>query len=168
MRIPIFLCASWISFSGFCSSNASFPDDIENMVRVKQSIIPGRDVVLPESTPTFLQETVKMYNWINNGQGTTINIFVPENKVSAYKTHGPYEDGVTAVAIYEDQDIIFVTEHLAGEPLYGTYDRLGNDISHTHPSFNVSTCNACHNGYRDICRGGTCATPIIDVFKPKK
>jgi hypothetical protein len=45
------------------------------MILVKQSVIPGKDVILPKETPLFLQETVKMYNWINNGEGTKLNIF---------------------------------------------------------------------------------------------
>jgi len=101
---------------------ASFPKDIDKMVLVKESMIPGKDVVLPEETPLFLQETVSMYNWINDGEGTKLNIFVPKYKLQEYKNHGPYSDGVTSVAIYEDQDIVFVTEHLGGEPLYGTYN----------------------------------------------
>ncbi|RXJ73289.1 hypothetical protein CS022_11070 [Veronia nyctiphanis] len=163
----IFCALMLISGASFAVSNATFPENLDEMVLVKQSVIPAKDVVLPESTPTFLQETVKMYNWINHGQGTKINIFVPENKLSSYGEHGPYDDGTTAVAIFEDQDIIFVTEHLAGEALYGTYDRVGNDISHTHPSLHVETCYSCHIGYKEICRGGTCSTPIIDVFTNK-
>jgi hypothetical protein len=151
----------------FGDSLASFPKDLKSMILVKQSVIPGKDVVLPPETPLFLQETVKMYNWINNGQGTKLNIFVPKAKLEAYKNHGPYEDGVTAVAIYEDQDIIFVTEHLGGETLYGTFDRAGNDISKSHPSFAVDACYRCHNGYAEICKGGTCATPIIELFDNK-
>jgi hypothetical protein len=146
-------------------SLASFPKDIKSMILVKQSIIPGKEVTLPPETPLFLQETVKMYNWINQGQGTKLNIYVPVEKLEAYQQHGPYADGITAVAIYEDQDIVFITEHLAGETLYGTFDRQGNDISHTHPSFAIETCYRCHDGYSEICKNGTCATPIIDIFK---
>lgn len=146
------------------TSIASFPDDIDSMILVKQSVLPGNDVVLPPNTALFVQETVKMYNWINNGQGTKLNIFVPKERVKAYKNHGPYPDGITAVAIYEDQDIIFVTEHLAGEAMYGTYDRNGNDISSQHPSFATEVCYACHLGHQDICINGTCAVPIIEIF----
>lgn len=137
----------------------------KNMVLVKESMIPGKDVILPKETPLFLQETVSMYNWINEGKGTKLNIYIPKDKVELYKTHGPYPDGLTAIAIYEDQDIVFVTEHFQGEPMYGTFDREGNDISNTHPSLNVNACYKCHEGYSDICINGTCATPIIDIFK---
>ncbi len=149
----------------FAESLASFPKNIDKMVLVKESIIPAKDVVLPKETPLFLQETVAMYNWINNGKGTKLNIFVPPEKIEEYAQHGPYSDGITAVAIYEDQDIVFVTEHLSGEPLYGTYDRYGNDISNAHPSFNIKVCYECHRGYRDICKYGTCAnSSIINIF----
>lgn len=149
----------------FATSQASFPKNIKSMVLVKQSVIPGKDVVLPKETPLFLQETVSMYNWINNGKGTKLNIFIPKNKLKAYSNHGPYADGVTAVAIYEDQNIIFVTEHLAGQPLYGVYNRKGKDISSTHPSLAIKTCYQCHEGHADICKNGTCAVPIISIFK---
>jgi hypothetical protein len=149
----------------WAASQATFPKNIKSMVLVKESVIPGKDVVLPKETPMFLQETVKMYNWINKGQGTKLNIFIPKNKLAQYKKHGPYSDGITAVAIYEDQDIIFVTEHIAGQPLYGVYSRKGKDISGSHPSLSIDTCYRCHEGYADICKNGTCAVPIIGAFK---
>ncbi len=151
----------------FAESIASYPINLESWILVKESIIPGKDVELPEETPLFLQNTVKTYNWINSGQGTKLNIFVPKKKLEAYKSHGPYEDGPTAVGIYEDSNIVFVTEHIAGEAIYGTYNRKGEDISDTHPSFRVGICIQCHTENKDICINGTCATPIIDVFKKR-
>jgi hypothetical protein len=164
IKLILTLALSSILFAGSLSDNIK---NLKDMVLVKESMIPGKDVVLPKGTPLFLQETVSMYNWINDGKGTKLNIYVPKDKVELYKTHGPYPDGLTAIAIYEDQGIIFVTEHYAGEPFYGTFDREGNDISKTHPSFNVGTCYKCHEGYADICINGTCATPVIDIFKSK-
>jgi len=160
-----------IIFLVFCTSQssaesiASFPKDLNSWVLVKESIIPGKDVILPDDTPLFLQETVKTYNWINDGKGTKLNIYIPKAKLNLYKNHGPYPDGPTAVGIYEDSDIVFVTEHIAGEPIYGTYDRNGKDISDTHPSFKVEICSQCHLANSSICQNGTCATPIIDIFK---
>ncbi|HEX5329265.1 hypothetical protein [Sulfuricurvum sp.] len=164
MRFILFLFLTSCS-SLFATSQASFPKNIKSMVLVKQSIIPGKDVVLPKETPLFLQETVSMYNWINNGKGTKLNIYIPKNKLKSYASHGPYADGITSVAIYEDQNIIFVTEHLAGQPLYGVYDRKGKDLSGTHPSLSIKTCYQCHEGHADICKNGTCAVPIIGIFK---
>jgi len=164
IKILFILSVSTILFAG---SLADYIKNLKEMVLVKESMIPGKDVVLPKDTPLFVQETVSMYNWINNGKGTKLNIYVPKDKVELYKTHGPYPDGLTAIAIYEDQGIIFVTEHYEGEPIYGTFDRDGNDISKSHPSLNVATCYKCHEGYADICINGTCAVPIIDTFKKK-
>ena len=79
-----------LSLETFADSLASFPKDIDKMVLVKESVIPGRDVVLPKETPLFLQETVGMYNWINEGKGTKLNIFVPKNKLKEYANHGRY------------------------------------------------------------------------------
>lgn len=159
-----FLIAALPSIAS-AQSVADFPAGWEHSwILVKESIMPGNDVVLPDDTPLFIQETVKTYNWINNGEGTKLNIYIPPEKLEQYKTHGPYDDGATAIATYEDSDIVFVTEHIAGEPIYGTYDRNGNDISQSHPSFRINKCLECHNGYRDVCIGGTCAVPIIDIF----
>lgn len=166
--LRIFLLGFLLSNSLLAESIASFPKNLRDWILVKESVIPGKDVVLPPETPLFLQDTVKTYNWINDGKGTKLNIYVPKEKLEAYKNHGPYEDGPTAVGIYEDSNIIFVTEHIAGEPVYGTYDRKGNDISDTHPSFQTKVCNRCHHSNRDICINGTCATPIIDIFKKNK
>jgi len=146
---------------------ADYKENLKDMVLVKESMIPGKDVVLPKDTSLFVQQTVSMYNWINDGKGTKLNIYIPKDKVELYKTHGPYPDGLTAIAIYEDQGIVFVTEHFQGEPMYGTFDREGHDISHTHPSLNVETCYSCHENYADICINGTCSVPVIDVFKKK-
>ena len=164
LQIKIILFTFYSSFC-FADSIASFPTDLKNFILVKESIIPGRNVELPKGTSLFIQNTVKTYNWINNGQGTKLNIYVPKGKLEAYKKHGPYSDGITAVAIYEDSNIIFVIEHIAGEAIYGTYNRKGEDISHTHPSFNTTLCIQCHTENKDICVNGTCATPIIDIFK---
>lgn len=145
-------------------SIASFPAEYTKWILVKESFIPGKDVELPEDTALILQETVRTYNWINKGQGTKFNIYVPENKLGAYSAHGPYEDGPTAVGIFEGSDIIFVIEHLIGDPVYGTYDREGNDISTHHPSFNIDVCIRCHTENSAVCGNGTCARPVIDVF----
>ncbi len=153
------------SYTFAANSILNYIKNINNMVLVKESMIPGKDIILPKNTPLFLQETVSIYNWINEGKGTKINIYVPKDKVELFKKHGPYPDGLTAIAVFEDQGIVFVTEHLVGEPIYGTYDLEGNDISNSHPSLNTNTCYNCHENYEDICINGTCSVPIIDIFK---
>ena len=162
--LPTIIILMFYSSLSIAESIASFPNDLKNWILVKESIIPGKGVELPKETPLFLQNTVKTYNWINNGQGTKLNIYVPKEKLEAYKSHGPYEDGATAVGIYEDSNIIFVTEHIAGEAIYGTYNRKGEDISDTHATFGVNICIQCHTENTDICINGTCAVPIIDIF----
>lgn len=168
---PVASCFCLLLTSVFCfaQSIASFPHDYRNWVLVKESVMPGKNVKLPPETPIFLQNTVKTYNWVNDGRGTKLNIFVPPEKLEDYKKHGPYDDGITAVGVYEDSNIVFVTEHFAGEALYGVYNRKGEDISHTHPSLNVKVCVQCHTENKDICINGTCTVPIIDLFtKPKQ
>ncbi len=69
-----------VSSSVYASSMASFPNNWEDYVLVKRSIIPASDVVLPPETPTFIQQTVKTYNWTNGGKGTNLSIYVPQKK----------------------------------------------------------------------------------------
>ncbi|RKF18819.1 hypothetical protein DBZ36_10530 [Alginatibacterium sediminis] len=158
-------CISSLSLTAFAASIASYPADWRDWPVVGESMVPGRDVVLPEETPLFIQEAVAAYNWINDGQGTKLTTHVHPDKIEQYKTHGPYSDGITVVGVYEKPGVVFVTEHLSGKPIYGTYDVNGKDISSTHPTFEPQYCESCHNTYQDICINGTCSVPVIDLFK---
>jgi len=165
----VVLCVAVVHGFGISSvsaaSVASYPANWHSWPVVKESMVPAADVVLPPDTPLFIQETVKAYNWINDGKGTKLTIHVHPDKLEQFKTHGPYSDGPTAVGVYESPDVVFVTEHLAGEAIYGTYDSHGKDISDTHEEFTPRFCTSCHDAYKDICINGTCATPVIDLFE---
>ncbi|UPQ89266.1 hypothetical protein [Vibrio sinaloensis] len=145
-------------------SLASFPEDFLEWPVVKESVNLPADTVLPPETSLFIQESVRAYSWINDGQGSPLTIRVNPAKIEQYKTHGPYSDGITAVAVSEAQGIVWVTEHIAGEAVYGSYNRQGEDISHTHPSLQPSFCQSCHSTYKDICVNGTCAEPVLGVY----
>ncbi len=112
---------------------ASYPEGWQDWPVVKESQNLPADTVLPPETSLFIQESVRSYSWINNGQGSPLKIRVNPQKIEQYKTHGPYTDGPTAVAISEVDGIVWVTEHIGGMAIYGSYDRQGKDISHTHP-----------------------------------
>ena len=145
-------------------SDAIYPKDWRTWTKVKQTFIPSADTPLPKNIPPLFVETIRMYNWINDGKGTRLDIYVNPAVLEAYKTHGPYPDGVTAVGVYADVGIVFVTQHLLGEALYGTYDTEGKDLSDQNNTFNPATCYRCHLGYRDICVNGTCAVPDPSVL----
>ncbi len=153
-----------LSAQTVADSLASYPKDWPNWPVVKESVNLPADVVLPPDTSLFIQESVKSYSWINNGQGSPLTIRVPPNKVEQYKTHGPYTDGFTAVAVSEVEGIIWVTEHVGGEAIYGSYNRKGEDISATHPSLEPEFCAGCHTRYKDICVNGTCTEPVLKVY----
>lgn len=140
-------------------AEASFPKDWSSWTKVKETFIPDAETPLPEGLPPLFVDTIRSYNWINDGKGTRLDIYVNPKVIEAYKTHGPYPDGPTAVGVYADVGVVFVTEHLMGEALYGTYDLKGNDITGSHPSFAASYCHRCHEGYAEACKGGTCAVP---------
>ena len=148
------------------TSTASFPAEWKTWTLVKETAIPGRDVPIPDGLPPLFVDTIKTYNWINDGKGTVLRIYVNPKKLDAYRTHGPYTDGPTAVAIYAEVGVLFVTEHLLGEPIYGTYDLGGRDLSSTHPTLSVDVCSRCHVGYAETCGGGTCAVPADPLPTP--
>ena len=127
------LTLSAASLTAFAASMASYPEGWQDWPVVKESQNLPADTVLPPDTSLFIQESVRAYSWINNGQGSPLTIRVNPQKIEQYKTHGPYTDGPTAVAISEVDGIVWVTEHIGGMAIYGSYDRQGKDISHTHP-----------------------------------
>lgn len=159
----LFAVASLVN-SAYAESIASFPSDFLDWPVVKESANLPADAVLPPDTSLFIQESVKAYSWINDGQGSPLTIRVNPNKLAEYQTHGPYSDGPTAVAVSEAQGIVWVTEHIGGEAVYGSYNRQGEDISHQHPSLQPSFCQSCHSTYKDICINGTCAEPVLDIY----
>lgn len=124
-------------------SVASYPQDWRSWPIANVSMVPGKDVVLPADTPLFIQEAVAAYNWINDGKGTKLTTYVHPDKVAQYASHGPYSDGVTVVGVYETPGVVFVTEHIAGQAIYGTYDTNGQDISALHPTFEPEFCGRC-------------------------
>ncbi|MGC9494470.1 hypothetical protein, partial [Vibrio genomosp. F10] len=111
----------------YAESDASFPEGWDQWPIVKESVNLPADTVLPPDTSLFIQESVRAYAWINNGQGSPLTIRVNPEKLEQYQTHGPYTDGPTVVAVSEVQGIVWVTEHIDGLALYGSYDREGKD-----------------------------------------
>ncbi len=154
--------------SAYADSDASYPEGWENWPVVKESMNLPADTVLPPDTSLFIQESVRAYAWINNGQGSPLTIRVNPAKLEQYKIHGPYTDGPTVVAVSEVDGIIWVTEHIGGLALYGSYDRKGKDISSTHPSLEPSFCSSCHTTYKDICINGTCTEPVLASYTDNK
>ncbi|WP_204244001.1 hypothetical protein [Vibrio galatheae] len=151
----------------YAESDASYPEGWESWPVVKESMNLPADTVLPPDTSLFIQESVRAYAWINEGRGSPLTIRVNPNKLEQYKTHGPYTDGPTVVAVSEVEGIIWVTEHIGGLALYGSYDRQGQDISSRHPSLEPSFCASCHTTYKDICINGTCAEPVLATYTDK-
>ncbi len=165
---PLFLLlAAFGASSSMAASMASYPAGWESWPVVKESMNLPADTVLPPDTSLFIQESVRAYSWINNGQGSPLTIRVNPEKLAQYKTHGPYTDGPTAVAVSEVQGIVWVTEHIGGMAIYGSYDRSGKDVTSMHSSLEPSFCQSCHTTYKDICINGTCAEPVMNVFKDK-
>lgn len=146
-----------LSTSLKAESIASYPVGWEFWPIVKETIIYPENSDLPVETTLFAQETFRAYSWINDGQGSSLTIRVHPAKIKQYLHRGPYSDGPTVVAISEEADMIRVTEHIAGEPIYGSYNHKGEDISHTHPTLKPGYCNSCHTSYKDICRDGVCS-----------
>lgn len=163
--IGLLAIAPWSQL--IAESIASFPKGWESWPVVNETVSLPADTVLPPGTSMFIQESVKAYTWINNGQGSPLTIYVHPDKLEQYKTHGPYSDGPTAVAYLHAEQIVWVTEHVGGMPVYGSYDPMGNDVSSRHPSLEANFCDSCHSTYEDICVNGTCGEPVLEVFDAK-
>ncbi|CZF81304.1 hypothetical protein GMA8713_01784 [Grimontia marina] len=161
----VFALTFSINSVSYADSVASYPEGWETWPVVKESMNLPADTVLPPDTSLFIQEAVRSYSWINDGQGSPLTIRVNPAKLEQYKTHGPYTDGPTVVAVSEVQGIIWVTEHFSGLPLYGSYNRKGEDISNMHPSLEPEFCARCHDTYKDICINGTCTEPVLSSYE---
>lgn len=170
LKAVLMFAMAFLTLAGqaVAASDASYPEGWEKWPVVKESMNLPADTVLPPDTSLFIQESVRAYAWINEGKGSPLTIRVNPEKLEQYKTHGPYSDGPTVVAVSEVQGIIWVTEHIGGLALYGSYDRKGNDITSMHPSLEPSFCESCHTTYKDICINGTCAEPVLSTYDDKK
>lgn len=139
-------------------SDAEMPTGWENWPVVKEGAIPDNQTAIPADLPPIVQETVKTYNWVNDGKGTAYLVRIHPDKLEAYQSGATeFADGPTAILDLTDIGVLFITEHLVNEPLYGTYSYKGDDLTGAHPSLGTQTCVACHSGYTDVCVAGVCA-----------
>jgi hypothetical protein len=139
-------------------SDAAFPKDWASWPIQHSSAIPGSSTPIPTNVPPIVQETIKTYNWVQDGKGSKYNVRVNPTQMSGYKAHnGKFQDGPTAVLELTDIKVLLVTEHLLGGPVYGAYSYDGKEISGAHPSLSPKKCQACHTGYGEACVNGACS-----------
>lgn len=139
--------------------DAAFPKGWESWPVVAQGAIPGKDTPIPADAPAIVKETVKVYNWINEGKGSAYKVRVNPAQASVHAARkGDFADGATAVLELTDIKALLVTDHLVGEPQYGVWTFDGKDITAAHPSLETKACTTCHSGYKDACFKGVCAT----------
>ncbi|OGX37232.1 MAG: hypothetical protein A3D87_09405 [Omnitrophica WOR_2 bacterium RIFCSPHIGHO2_02_FULL_50_17] len=137
-------------------SNADFPQGWEGWPIVATGSIPGNKTILQSDAPAIIKETFKTYNWIQDGQGSFYNVRVnPEQKEAYLAGKGEFADGLTAVMELVDIKVLFVTEHLLGEPQYGVYTYEGGDLMGSgHVSLERKACISCHTGFSEFFRNG--------------
>ena len=140
-----------ISVMAAAESDAEFPKGWENWPIHHSGKILSKETAIPADLPPIVIETMKTYNWVNDGKGSAYNV-----RLNPAQKAGAYEDGPTGVLELTDIKALLVTEHLVGEPQYGAYSYDGKDISDAHPSLNPSACTTCHSGYGDACITGVC------------
>ena len=139
-------------------SDAEFPKGWDKWPVQSSGVIPDNQTPIPDDLPAIVKETVKTYNWIQDGKGSKYNIRINPAHMDAYKARSKeYPDGPTAVLELTDIKALLVTEHLLGEPQYGAYSYDGKDIADAHPSLNPKTCMTCHTGYGEACVSGICS-----------
>lgn len=140
-----------ISSTALAESDAEFPNGWESWPIHHSGTILGKETAIPTNLPPIVIETMKTYNWVNDGKGTAYNLRLnPSQKV------GDYQDGPIGILELIDIKVLFVTDHLIGEPQYGVYSYDGEDISGAHPTLKAETCTTCHSGYGDACIAGIC------------
>ncbi|HHS83659.1 MAG TPA: hypothetical protein ENK38_01880 [Gammaproteobacteria bacterium] len=139
-------------------SDAEFPKGWESWPVLSSAAIPDNQSAIPDGLPAIVKETIKTYNWVQDGKGSKYNVRVNPAHMDAYKTRtGDYPDGPTAVLELTDIKALLVTEHLLGEPQYGAYSYDGKDLADAHPSLSPKACVACHTGYGEACVTGICS-----------
>ncbi|MEW5756332.1 MAG: hypothetical protein AB1810_08500 [Pseudomonadota bacterium] len=140
------------------ASDAAFPKGWKDWPIKHTGAIPGSSTPIPSGVPVIVQETVKTYNWVQDGKGSKYNVRVNPAQDGPYKARsGKFGDGPTAVLELTDIKAILVTEHLLGEPVYGAYTYEGKDISDAHASLKPQVCKTCHSGYGEACVVGVCS-----------
>ncbi len=132
-------------------SDAEFPKGWDSWPVHHSGRILGKETAIPADLPPIVIETMKTYNWVNDGKGSAYNV-----RLNPAQKAGDYKDGPTGVLELTDIKVLLVTEHLVGEPQYGAYTYEGKDISDAHPSLNPKACTTCHTGYGDACINGVC------------
>lgn len=151
--------AVMLATAAHAGSDASFPEGWENWLVVKEGAIPDNQTALPADLPAIVRETVKTYNWINDGKGSPYRIRVNPAVMDAYAKRGPYDTHSSAVLELTSAKALLVTEHMGGQPLYGAFSVDGKDIAEAHPSLAPQVCTTCHTGFEDACTLGICSQP---------
>lgn len=140
------------------ASDAEFPKGWDSWPVTHTGVIPGSSEAIPANAPPIVKETVKTYNWVQDGKGSKYNVRVNPAQNGPYKARsGKFSDGSTAVLDLVDIKVLLVTEHLLGEPMYGAYTYDGKEISGAHPSLAPQACKTCHTGYGEACVVGVCS-----------
>jgi hypothetical protein len=138
-------------------SNVAFPDGWRDWPAVKEGRLPGSEATIPDDLPSIVKETIKMYSWVNGGNGSAYKIRIKPDDLAAYNAGGrAYSDGPTAVFQLTDANVMFVTGHVLGSPVYGVYAFDKTDLAGTQPSLKTKQCQRCHSGYQEFCTTGVC------------
>lgn len=151
--IALFI-ALFTAGSALAASDAPFPKEWQSWPIHHSGAITSNKVSIPAELPPIVRETLKTYNWINNGQGSAYNVRINPAKLKVGK--GKYADGPTAVLELVDIKALLVTDHLLGEAQYGAWSYDGKDLSGAHPSLAPKVCTTCHTGYGEACITGVC------------
>ncbi len=136
-------------------SDADFPQGWEEWPVIATGTIAGNQEALPQDLPAIVQETFKTYNWIQDGKGSFYKVRINPEQKEASSGKKEFADATTAVMELVDIKVLFVTEHLLGEPRYGVYTFDGKDLMGSgQASLEARTCTACHSGYKEFFSNG--------------
>ncbi|NOQ29901.1 MAG: hypothetical protein GQ570_02135 [Helicobacteraceae bacterium] len=158
-KIVILLTA--LVITAFAASETKFPANWKEFTVVNTTLadIGG---ALPDCSadvsafPAIYQETIATYCAVKPGGPGAVEIIVSD--VVAYtKRDGKTPNGVVEILHLKDLKLLFVTEWIAGKPMYGIFTEDGTDAANAvGTGLNPQDCRTCHTGYEAFCINGQC------------
>lgn len=149
------VCVSMNQVWGF--SEADYPDKWAKWPILAEGIITPKNVPVPKGVKDVKKEFFKVYSWLNKGKGEKYRIRQRPNSTVKTGEGIEYKDGPNLVLELMDSKMIFVTEHISNDPLYGIFTNKGDDLEGEAKTLKLEFCEACHSWYKDACVAGVCS-----------
>ena len=138
-------------------SEADYPDGWAKWPILAEGIVTPKNVPIPKGIKEVKKEFFKVYAWLNKGRGEKYRIRQRPNSKVKVDNELEYKDGPNVVLELMDSKMIFVTEHISNDPVYGIFTTKGDDIEGRTKALSLEFCEACHGWYQEQCPAGVCS-----------